>query len=518
VPLPPSINGLKPTWAELSVCAKGQVAGQYTVNGRDMHQLRSHSLVFFSPQPAAKSLPREITPNEYYVVFAKLSDSEVVAQKKTRLLVRRQVTDALLQVYQENIHLYKHTPKNETFFDSGQNEKSLDDLFEVEDDDSNIIRDADESTQRPGRMHRLNDVVVSTSSAYNVFPGNVPTFCVTRSSDLLSHRTREYALAAFPHLHSNGLGTVYDPKRKVPVGHAEGLRHLLSIGLRTFAQDPLWTLVNFDNLNKDKGQGLMTVRFDRDKSLAQAAYNVTEEQLQALMNHQHATRRAALSGGSVPRMPPVLNNASRVLSNLKVVQSSLYGSQTERDDMRNALYGASFQMGIAQFMITLTPSNVSNGMAVHIASGGTFDFELDDINTVQRTALIQELVSKDPAACAQYFWEISLCFFRDVLGCDLETRITSQGLLGEIEWIGGGIETQGSQLLHGHVVGRDRRWPSEFRWRQIPRAKNPPSLLLPSSPINKETTATTRSPRICTKTCKSFPFNTTAYGVRCFYL
>jgi hypothetical protein len=44
-------------------------------------------------------------------------------------------------------------------------------------------------------------------------------------------RTREYELAAFPDLHSNGLGTVYDSKRIVKVGAKEGRRHLSSLAL-----------------------------------------------------------------------------------------------------------------------------------------------------------------------------------------------------------------------------------------------------------------------------------------------
>jgi len=49
-------------------------------------------------KPAAECLPREVTPDEYFVVFAKLSDSDVVTAKKNRLLVRRVVTDALLNI------------------------------------------------------------------------------------------------------------------------------------------------------------------------------------------------------------------------------------------------------------------------------------------------------------------------------------------------------------------------------------------------------------------------------------
>ena len=74
-------------------------------------------------------------------------------------------------------------------------------------------------------------------------------------------RIREYELAAFPDIHSNGLGTVYDSKRIVKVGAKEGRRHLSSLALRTFAQHPIWGLVNIDKTNKEIGQGLMNQFF-----------------------------------------------------------------------------------------------------------------------------------------------------------------------------------------------------------------------------------------------------------------
>ena len=276
------------------------------------------------------------------------------------------------------------------------------------------------------------------------------------------HNSRDHDLCAFPHLHSNGLGTLNDSERAVHVPTSVGRRHQLRIGLRIFAQDPLYMLVNFSNWNKDLSQGMMTVRLKRDGGLAHAACNVTREEMDALIEHDGATKAAILSGGSVPQLPDVLRNASRVMSNLKMAHKTMHGSEAQREDMRRTLYAASYQLGMPHFMITLTPSNVSNGMAVTIAKSGKVLFDLDDLETQQRTARIQELVSKDPAACAQYFWEITLFFFRDILGCDLEKRTTSDGLFGNIEWIGGGIETQGSQMLHFQVVGRSQRWPSRI--------------------------------------------------------
>ena len=106
MPLPPSLDALQPTWAEYSVCAKAQVAVLLALNGRNMRQIKSHALVYFNEKPAVECLPRDLGPEDYFVVFAKLTDSEVVTAKKNRLLVRRVVTDALLKIYRDNIDVY----------------------------------------------------------------------------------------------------------------------------------------------------------------------------------------------------------------------------------------------------------------------------------------------------------------------------------------------------------------------------------------------------------------------------
>ena len=53
------ILGMNPTWAELGVCARAQVAVRYEVNGRGRYRLLSHNMVVLDAQPAADSLPLE---------------------------------------------------------------------------------------------------------------------------------------------------------------------------------------------------------------------------------------------------------------------------------------------------------------------------------------------------------------------------------------------------------------------------------------------------------------------------
>ena len=479
IALSAEIRGMNPTWAEHSVSSRAQVAVRYEVIGKGRYRLLSHNMVFLNAQPAADSLPRELTSDEYYVVFAKMSDNEVVVGKKKRLLVRKRVTDALGGVYRSNLPQYAALSENKTFFEADDDERLLGDLSYNDGDESTLVRDVEEPAQRPGYLRRLNNVTKSTSTAF--WGGAaVPTFQVTRSSDLMNHRNPLYDTAAFPDLHSNGQATIYDPTRKVHVSPSEARRHLLSIQLRSFAKHPLWAMVNFNNGMKDKGQGLMTVRLNRDPGLARAAVEVTKEQLGALVKQQHDSQRAALSGGPVPPIPPVLQNAQRVMSNLKVVQSSLHGSEEEREDMRRVTYALCFQKGLPHFMLTLTPSELSNGMVAIISSGNDKfivddlfkSFELNDTETVRRTAFIQELASTDPAASATYFMEITEFVFRHLLGFDSKKHTSQEGMMGMLDWYAGGVETQGLALLHFHVVGRCKTWPA---WLSKLPAPNEPA-------------------------------------------
>ena len=81
--------------------------------------------------------------------------------------------------------------------------------------------------------------------------------------------------------------------------------------------------------------------------------------------------------------------------------------------MRRKLYALCNQFGSPHFMLTLTPSGLSNEMVATIACGNDteqvsslfrdFTADLSDESTVERTRKNQELASKDPVAAAQYF-------------------------------------------------------------------------------------------------------------------
>ena len=206
----------------------------------------------------------------------------------------------------------------------------------------------------------------------------------------------------------------------------------MSIALRTFAQDPLWTFVQFDSSNKSDSQGLLSARLKQNPNIALAAVHVTEEELQKQLKYQFESRKALIAGSTMPSKP-VQSHAQYVLNHLQSVQRVIRGSDEERKHMRHAMYALAQQIGHPHCMLTFTPSSYANGLVSIIASGGDatslygfneeeFLFDLSDTKTLELTQEIQKLASSDPAACAQYFEEIKNHLLCEVLGIDIKNR------------------------------------------------------------------------------------------------
>ena len=331
VPLPPHISELNPTRAELIVTSKAQVGALYAVTGKNKLQLRSHTMVFLNEKMPICLVPRNIAPNDFFVLFAGLNTSEIEIEKRKTHLVRRQVVDLLLNCYAEGIQgHYATDPRNESFFEKDEHFKMLDGLVHDDGEDSAIIKAAEEPSSRPGQQRHPNGVQIKTSAFFCASQppkqdvridedSEEPTFIISHSSRCISERNREYDVYAFPHLHSNGLATVYDSHRVVPVRPAAARKHLLTISLRTFAQDPLWTFVQYDNANKSDGQGLLSARLKQNPKIALAAVHVSEEQIQHQLKYQFEARKALISGARMP-LQPAQSNAQYILNHLQSVQ------------------------------------------------------------------------------------------------------------------------------------------------------------------------------------------------------
>lgn len=486
VPLPDEITRLNPTWAELSCSALGTLAVKYDIIGQGRNKLTSQCLVFFNEFIPAECIPRSLNTEDYFVVFAKLSDAEVVVQTKKTLLVRRKVSDLLTGLYRKEIMLYSNAPHNDSFFNEGESEKLLLHLFVNDGMESAIIRNLESLSDRPGRAEHA-----STSSMFSAKPSTfgpvdadnppAPTFRITRSSLPMLASDKNCELSAFPDLYSNGLSTIH-AERTVKVSAAKGQEHLLRIGLRTFAQHPIWSLYAFDKSNNKASQGLLSARMKQDPRLVEDGLNVNTDELREALKYQHDSRLAVLRGAPLPS-PPENIGASRLLRNIKYVQEVNRGSEEERENMRRSMFAAMYQRGGVDFQLTLVPSDVCNGIVAYLANGvnevdpfltesgypgvqgkwpkpdSELKILLNDADVAKLTRKIRILAEKDSAASAQYFEEVTEFLFKEILGFDSRKHTARLGLFGVIDWYGGGVECQGNSLLHFHVCIKVRHWP-----------------------------------------------------------
>jgi len=486
VPLPDEITRLKPTWAELSCSALGTLAVKYDIIGKGRIKLTSQCLVFFNELIAAECVPRNLNTEDYFVVFAKLSDAKVDVQIKNTLLVRREVSDLLTGLYRKEIKLYRNARHNDSFFDKGESEKLLLHLYVNDGMESSIIRNLESLSDRPGRAEHA-----STSSMFSAKPSKfgpvdadnppAPTFRITRSSLPMSASDKNCELSAFPDLYSNGLSTIH-AERTVKVSAAMGQEHLLRIGLRTFAQHPLWSLYAFDKSNNKASQGLLSARMKQNPTIVQDGLNVNTDELREAAKYQHDSRLAMLRGAPLPS-PPESIRASRLLRNIKYVQEVNRGSEEERENMRRSMFAAMYQKGGVDFQLTLVPSDLCNGIVAYLARGvndadpfltdsgypgndgqwpqpdSELNILLSDADVAKLTQEVRSLAEMDSAASAQYFEEITEFVFEELLGFDSKKHTAEPGFFGVIDWYGGGVECQGNSLLHFHVCVKVRRWP-----------------------------------------------------------
>jgi len=87
--------------------------------------------------------------------------------------------------------MYRDIPTNDDFFSGDSSERLLGENSHDDGQDSTIITDVLESSERVGAVQHLRDVEVVTATGFLSMPqggGSNPIFQVTRSSDLVNHR------------------------------------------------------------------------------------------------------------------------------------------------------------------------------------------------------------------------------------------------------------------------------------------------------------------------------------------
>ena len=109
-------------------------------------------------------------------------------------MVRRKVTDALGSLHGLIWSNIAASPSKKAF-PEGSDERLNGDLSHSDGKDSSVVRDVQTASQRVGHVQRLDQVEVTTATAFT--GAHAPGFLVTRSSDAMGHRQKRYETAAF---------------------------------------------------------------------------------------------------------------------------------------------------------------------------------------------------------------------------------------------------------------------------------------------------------------------------------
>jgi hypothetical protein len=284
------------------------------------------------------------------VVFSGAKPADKINSREKFLLVRyKQVHDAIKFILANNT-AYAGLTINEEELNQIPQQTYLEDLITDKGDESDLMQSALEDGDRVDNGQHVHSTIGMFSLDSNNVQGecNVsvqaivnanskttgqPHLRVTNSNVVLNDHDTEYFGAAFPDLFPYGIGSPNQP-RPTKVSFEQGLKHLLCLRDRRFAQHHCFTLVAFDMMAKRKGSLMLSLRLRNNPDAALKSINVTQEQMLSLVQHQSDVRKARMCGRSVPPMPSSLNNGPvQMLKAIEHCSRYSYGTQEERLNM-----------------------------------------------------------------------------------------------------------------------------------------------------------------------------------------
>jgi hypothetical protein len=281
------------------------------------------------------------------VVFsgATPSDKQIASQKY--LKIRNKEIKEAINFLLANHTAYRGLTENADLLELIPADGILEELITDEGEDSTLIdsafRDADriDTAQRihsSSGMFSLNqnNIAAATSVSIDTLMSSSDHqhfVRVTNSNQALNDWDRDYFGAAFPDLFPYGIGTP-NSLRPTKVSLQQGLKHLLLLRDRRFAQHQYFTLVSFDMIAKKQGFKMLSLRMKKMPEVAVNAINVSVEQLCSLVQHQHDKSKALRLGRTVPNLPE--NLSSGPVQMLKAVEHCArytFGTKEERMQM-----------------------------------------------------------------------------------------------------------------------------------------------------------------------------------------
>ena len=490
------------TWAEIRMITLAPITGVIKIIGRGgtRRKLHSHTMALINAAgPAATYFPQDLEKQDFQVVFSNASDQDIEHSKKKLVRVRKAKIDELASDVKRNNIAYANAKRLDSFIATLKDDTTLDHLCEI--DNQNLIQEVISDTNRVNSGFDESDscVVETSGGLFNLDPvapidedeADMPEsstpidpelrrFKVTNSSTFLPGRDPIYYGAAFPDLFPFGRGTP-NSKRPVPVSLEAGLRHLLLLSSRRFAQHKVFSLAAFDELARRRCHRNLVVKLKSRPTAAQEAIRLSPSAVKKLLRHNDKVTQAARTGRAIPELEhiPELQHAKNVLNILNQSSGKTFGTNEERLAMRRRVYAYYHKFGRPHLMITASPRD-DNSFWIAVHAGF-------DANTPESTAKnfedlwqhpqkvfpgqddIQRAALKDPVLAAVHFDEFSKFFFEKIVGWDKSKgqAAAGGGLFGKAVAYTAGVETQGGGTLHMHALIFLEDFPASTKEEQL---------------------------------------------------
>lgn len=246
----------------------------------------------------------------------------------------------------------------------------------------------------------------------------------------------------FPHLDPWGIGGFCHQSRSVPISVESQLKYLLSLHDTSFQNDPAFSFVYYNILQKKAVCDTVHFRIDLKQrhDIVEKLLAVDNLMLTTLI-HKYKT-----NAGYRPCSDAELSIV-RLLNQVNMSVRDLPGTSGYKVCRRNEIRSLIYFYGTPAFFVTLNPSDINNPL-VRLFAGHDID-----IYSAQAGAELTEwqrrlLAAKHPAACARFFD----CVVSEFIRIILRYGRPDPGILGKCVAYYGTVEAQARGTLHCHML------------------------------------------------------------------
>ena len=246
----------------------------------------------------------------------------------------------------------------------------------------------------------------------------------------------------FPHLDPWGIGGFSDPRHLRPLSMEEQLKYLLSVYDSSFRNDPDFSFVYYNILQKK-------AVFDS------VTFQVPASQRERVVDRLLAIDPATLDTLSQkfradPQYHPQDEGEKeivRILARVNAISHNLPGTDGYKVGLRNRIRSLINHLGTPTLFVTLNPSDREHPL-VRLYAGENISLE-DATRGVELSDWERNrLVAQNPAACAKFFHTMITSFINVILKYGQDRK----GLFGKCTGYFGTVEAQGRGTLHCHML------------------------------------------------------------------